>query len=197
MHKNSAIVFCLILSLLANAVLLKMYFDRKSNQAALEKGILLNEYVERGKDLGYFRAFVKELAAKEGEHLPITEEQSGLYWILAVPREPIIMNFAYGVQSDYELYDDYLEIIQQFDREYKEMVDQFRYKLPLMNKEQLADLGQHLDETYDLFFDKALRDWRISRSGKKLDIRFQPPKEILDQGMQKLTSIREELEALE
>ncbi|QJD85990.1 hypothetical protein [Cohnella herbarum] len=197
MNKNSAIVVCLILSIAVNAFLLKMYFDHKSNQAALEKGILMNEYIDRGKELGYFRAFVNELAAKEGEHLPISEEQSNLYWILAVPGESIIMDFAYEVKADYELYDDYLEIIQQFDREYKEIVNQFKLKLPKMNKEKLVALGQHLDETYDLFIGKALRDWKISRTGKKLDIRFQPPKEILNQGIQELKLIREELQALE
>lgn len=66
-----------------------------------------------------------------------------------------------------------------------------------MNMEQLAALGQHLDKTYDLFIDKALRDWKISRIGKKLDIRFQPPKEILNEGLQELTLIREGFEALE
>ncbi|THF77067.1 hypothetical protein [Cohnella fermenti] len=197
MNKNSAIAFCLFLSILANAFLLKMYFDRKSNQTALETGIIMNEYIERGKELGYFRAFVNELAAKEGAYLPVSEEQSGLYWILAVPGESIIMDFAYEVQAEYELYDDYLEVIQQFDQEYKEIVNQFKSKLPLMNKEQLTAFGQHLDETYDLFFDKASRDWRISRTGKKLSIRFQPPKEILNKGMQELKSIREELEAIE
>jgi len=173
-----------------------MYFDHKSNQAAMEKGILMNEYIERGKRLGHFRAFVQEIAAKEGKFLPISEEQSNLYWLLAVPEELNIMNFAYEVKADYELYDDYLEIIQQFDREYKEIVNQFKSKLPLMNKEQLVAFGQRFDKAYDLFIDKALRDWGVSRSGKKLTIQFQPPKEILIQGIQELTLIREELEAL-
>ncbi|RJX39967.1 hypothetical protein D3P09_11325 [Paenibacillus pinisoli] len=127
MSKNSVIVTCLVLSLVVNAFFLKMYFDHKSNQAALKKGILMNEYIERGKELGNFRALVNDLAAKKGEH-PISEEQSSLYWLLAVPGESNIMNFTYGLQADYELFDDYLEAIQQFDGEYKTMNLNLNYR---------------------------------------------------------------------
>lgn len=197
MNKNSVIAVCLILSLVVNAFLLKMYFDAKHNQVTLEKGIIMNEFIEREKGLRNFRAYVGELAAQDDEHVPISEEQSSLDWLLAFSIESEIMKGTYEIQADYEHYDDYLGFIQEFDKEYKAIGNHFKSRLPLMTKEQLADFSSHLNETYDLFKMKALRDWRISRSGKKVDIQFEPPKEILNQVLQELMSIREELEALE
>jgi hypothetical protein len=197
MNKNSVIAVCLILSLVGNAFLLKMYFDDKHNQITLEKGIIMNEFIEREKGLRNFRAFVGELAAKYDEHVPISEEQSSLYWLLASPLKSLIPKGTYEIQADYEHYDDYLGFIYEFDKEYEAIGNHFKSRLPLMTKEQLAAFASRLEETYNLFMDKALRDWRISRTGKKVDIRFEPHKEILNQVIQELMSIREELEALE
>ncbi|WP_239618894.1 hypothetical protein [Cohnella mopanensis] len=197
MNKNSVIAGCLFLSLVVNAFLLKMYFDAKHNQVTLEKGIIMNEFIEREKGLRNFRAFVGELAAKYDEHVPISKEQSSLYWLLAFREESIIMKVTYEIQADYEPYNDYLGFIQQFDKEYMAIGNHFKSRLPLMTKEQLAAFASRLDGTYDLFMNQALRDWRISRTGKKVDVRFEPRKEILNQVIQELISIREELEALE
>ncbi|QMV42335.1 hypothetical protein [Cohnella cholangitidis] len=195
MNKNSVIAACLILSLVGNAFLLKMYFDAKHNQVTLEKGIVMNEFIEREKELRNFRAFVSELAADDDERVPISEEQSSLYWLLAFPLESIIMKGTYEIQADYEHYDDYIGFIREFDQEYKAIGNHFKSKLPLMTKEQLADFAFRLDGTYELLMNQALRDWKISRKDKKVDIRFEPRKEILDQVIQELMSIREELEA--
>ncbi|RXZ77343.1 hypothetical protein EBB07_31560 [Paenibacillaceae bacterium] len=197
MNKNSVIVVCLILSLAINAFLLKMYFEGKHNQITLEKGIIMNEFIEREKELRNFRAFVGELAAKDDEHILISEEQSNLHWLLAFRVQSVIMKVTYGIQADYEHYDDYLGFIQEFDKEYMAIGNHFKSKLPLMTKEQLAAFASRLDETYDLLMNKALRDWRISRTDKKVDVRFEPHKDILNQVIHELTSIREELEALE
>ncbi|BBI30877.1 hypothetical protein [Cohnella abietis] len=196
MNRNSVIAVCLFLSLIGNAFLLKMYFDDKHNQVTLEKGIIMNEMIEREKGLRNFRAFVGELAAKYDEHVPISKEQSSLYSLLASPYKSLIPKGTYEIQADYKHYDDYLGFIQEFDREYEAIGDNFKIRLPLMTKEQLVNFSSHLDGTYDLLMDKALRDWGIRRTGKKLDIKFEPNKEILNQVLKELKSIREELEAL-
>jgi len=197
MSKNGVIAVCLFFSLVANAFLLKMYFDDKQTQSALEKGIVMDEFIEREKGLRNFRAFLGELAAKGDEHIPISKEQANLYWLLATPLRSTIPKGTDEVQAGYEQYNNHIEFIREFDKEYEEISDLFKSKLPLMTKEQLTAFSSHLNETYDLLKDKALRDWRISRTDNKVDIRFEPPKEILNQVLQELASIREELEAVE
>jgi len=197
MTKNGVIAVCLFFSLVANAFLLKIYFDDKHNQRMLEKGIMMNEFIEREKGLRNFRAFVGELAAKYDKHDSISEEQANLYWLLATPLRSIIPKGTDEIQAGYEQFNNHKEFIREFDKEHEAINVLFKSKLPLMTKEQLIAFSSHLNETYDLLMEKALRDWRISRTGNKVDIRFEPPKEILNQVLQELASIREELEAVE
>jgi hypothetical protein len=198
MNRNKIIVVCLILSLVVNTFLLKKYFDGHSIHVELEKGILMNEYSERAKEWLKFKSFIKTLLRIDDEHFPISEEQSRLYGILATLAEPVyIPKVTHYIRADYELYNDYSRFIIEFDREYAAIVNGFNSKLPLMDKDQLLAFVNHLDETYELFMDKAVGDWRVSRTGKKFDIRFEPQKEILDEVIQELMLIREELEALE
>jgi hypothetical protein len=198
MNRNKIIVVCLIISLLVNTFLLKNYFDGHSNQIELEKAILMNEYSERAKEWLKFTSFLKTLLRIDDKHFPISEEQSRLYGILATPAEPVyIPKVTHNIRADYELYNDYSRFIIEFDREYAAIVNRFKSKSPLMDKDQLLALINRLDETYDLFMDKAVGDWRVSRTGKKFDIRFEPQKEILDEVIQELMLIHEELEAIE
>lgn len=197
MGKNSVLVFGLIISLAANAFLLKTYFDNKHHQITLEKAIMMNEIIEREKGLRDLRSFVSELAAQGDEQRPISKEQAGLYWLLASSSNSLIAKGTYVIQADYENYTDYLRFIQEFDREFAAIGNPFKSRLPFMTKEQLTALAAHLDETYELLMDEALRDWKISRWDNKVGIEFDPPIETLDQVLQGLVSIREELEALE
>lgn len=196
MNKNGVIVFFLILSLAANAFLLKTYFDNKHNQVTLEKAVIMNEIIEREKGLRDLRSFVSKLAAQWDEQHPISKEQSSLYWLLAFSSNSLIAKGTYQIQADYEHYGNYLSFIQEFDREFGEIGNHFKSRLPLMTKEQLAAFATRLNETYELFMDEALRDWEIRRRDTKVDIKFDPPIEVLNQVLQELVSIREELEAL-
>jgi len=196
MSKNGVIAVCLFFSLVANAFLLKTYFDDKQTQRALEKGIVMNEFIEREKGLRNFRAFVGELAAKGDKYVPVSEEQANLYWLLASPSRSAISKGTDLMQADYEQFDNHITFIREFDKEYEAISDLFKSKLPLMTKEQLTAFSSRFNETYDLLKDKALRDWKISRTDTKVDIRFEPPKEILNQVLQELISIHAELEAL-
>ncbi|QHT58765.1 hypothetical protein GXP70_01420 [Paenibacillus lycopersici] len=197
MSKNGVIACCLFLSLIVNAYLAKAYFDGRSNRVALEKGILMNEFIDREKKLGNFRALVVQLAAKSDKLAPVSQEQLSAYRLLASPGDSTIMSPTYEFRAKYEPYDDDLAFLQQFDSEYKGVVDGFITKLPFMNKEQLAAAAKHMDAICDLYMDQALRDWMIRRNGSKVHIRFNPPQAVLNQVIQELRSIREELEAVQ
>lgn len=197
MTKNGVIVFCLIISLVANAYLLKTYFDDKHRQVTLETTIMMNEMIEREKALRNLRSFVGELAAQVDEQHPISKEQASRYGLLAFSTSSVIPKATYEIQADYEHYKDYLSFIQEFDREFGAIGNHFKSRLPLMAKEQLAAFAARLNETYNLLMDEALRGWEIRRNDKKVAIKFNPPIEVLSQVLQELVLIREELEDLE
>lgn len=198
MNRHKIIIVCLTCSLLLNVFFLIIYLNEKSNNINLEKAILLNEYSERTKEWLKFTSVMKELLRNNDELIPISEEYSFYYGLLATPSEPVyVPKVTHNIIADYDFYDGYASFIIEFDREYKAIMNLFTSKLPSMDKDQLSDFVNDLDETYDFYLDKGVGDWEISRSGKEFDIQFEPHKEVLDEVIQELILIREKLETLE
>ncbi|MCC5910096.1 MAG: hypothetical protein JJT76_06630 [Clostridiaceae bacterium] len=196
MERIKIITTLLILSLVLNIFLVKNYFDEQSEKVELEKVIIMNEFSQRAKEWRNLTQFVTNLSASNDIDFPISEEESDLYWELATPMKSVIMKTTDKVNPIHPLYNEYVAFLIEFDLKYEAIINRFKSKLPLMSKAQLINFSNQLEEGYSLFIGDAMgHHWSIRTD--KLDINFEPQKYKLDQVIEKLTLIREELEALE
>jgi chloramphenicol O-acetyltransferase len=102
---REGVIILLILSLGINGFL---FLNGKSKQKELESAILMNEFVDREKELRIFKAFIYEIA-NNGDVFPYyNEEQSDLYWILEQPYYNVMPKVTHDIRNaELELYNTY------------------------------------------------------------------------------------------
>ncbi|WP_156289530.1 hypothetical protein [Oceanobacillus salinisoli] len=194
MNKVRVIVILLILSLIVNGVQFYLYENKQSESIDLEKVIIINEFSERAKNWRNFNQFIDNLSQKEKLDSPISQLQSDLYWELAKHNQSIILKGTKYVSdnAEYSNYSDYLQFINDFDREYEAIINRFKTKITLMNNEQLVKLSSDLDVVYKLYINDGIGEFSIGEN-----IQFEPNKEILSKVINELILIKEDLEAIE
>jgi hypothetical protein len=190
---RKGLIILLILSLGINGFL---FLNGKSKQKELETAILMNEFGDREKELRIFKAFISELADK-GDVLPyLNEEHADLYWILAVPYTSVIPKVTNDLRNaEWELFKNYSNFIIEFDSVYEKIIKSLETKLPVMDKEQLKTLSNHLVTIYNLFTN-SLEGWSVYSNAQKFDVQFEPQREKLDEVLKELESLLVELESL-
>ena len=187
---RKGLVILLILSVGINGFL---FLKGKSKQKELESAILMNEFVDREKDLRIFKAFIEEIADNGNV---VNEEQSDLYWILEQPYISVMPKVTHDIRNaDLELYKTYSDFLIEFDSVCNRIVKSLKTKLPLMDKEQLTTLSNRLDTIYDSFT-YSLEGWSVHSSVSKFDVHFEPQREGLDDVLKELQAVLDELEAL-
>jgi|GEM_PF-2754321 hypothetical protein len=187
---RKGLVILLILSVGINGFL---FLKGKSKQKELESAILMNEFVDREKDLRIFKAFIEEIADNGNV---VNEEQSDLYWILEQPYISVMPKVTHDIRNaDLELYKTYSDFLIEFDSVCNRIVKSLKTKLPLMDKEQLATLSNRLDTIYNSFT-YSLEGWSIHSSVNKFDVHFEPQRERLDGVLNELKAVLDEIEAL-
>ena len=183
MRKIQVIAGLLILSFMLNVFISGAYFQNRSERIELEKGIIMNEFSERARELRNFMHFTSSLSERNDETLPVTEEEASLYWELANPGQSVVIKITDKVTPVYPLYSGYTAFLRNFDREYQAVNNRFKEKLPLMTQAELVTFSGRINETYD-FFMKSIGRWSIS--GQNLEINFEPSQDKLDQLIGKL-----------
>lgn len=188
--KKLSIVVLLILSLISNCVLIIKIFNTNTymekQETLLENALVINEFSERAKEWRNFNDFIRELP-KSGS-FPVSESQSEVYWELAKPMESVVLK-----STDYVLDNEFTSFIFSYDKTYKDMINTFKEKLPLMNQKQLIEMSKALDDAYRDFVGKG--EWVISVPDTKINVDFQ--KEDLDSVIEKLNSIHLQLQSVE
>lgn len=190
---RKGLIFLLIVSLGINGFL---FLNGKSKQKELESAILMNEFVDREKELRIFKAFIVEIA-DNGDVFPyFNEEQSDLYWILEEPYISVMPKVTRDIRNaELKLYKTYSDFLIEFDSACKRIVKSLKTKLPLMDKEQQVTLSNHLDTIYNSFT-YSLEGWSVHSSVNKFDVQFEPKRELLDDVLKELEAVFEELESL-
>lgn len=190
---REGVIILLILSLGINGFL---FLNGKSKQKELESAILMNEFVDREKELRIFKAFINEIADDDDVFPYFNEEQSDLYWILEQPCYNVMPKVTHDIRNaDLELYNTYSDFLIEFDSACNRIVNSLKTKLPLMDKEQLLTLSNRLDTIYNSFTN-SLKGWSVHSSVNKFDVQFEPQRELLDDVLKELEVVFEELEYL-
>lgn len=187
------LIILLILSLGVNGFL---FLNGKSKQKELNSAILMNEFVDREKELRILKAFIDEIA-ENGDVFPyFNKEQSDLYWILEQPYISVMPKVTHDIRNaDLELYKTYSDFLIEFDSACERIVKSLKTKLSLMDKEQLVSLSNRLDTIYNSFT-YSLKGWSVHSSVNKFDVQFEPQRELLDEVLKELELVFEELESL-
>lgn len=190
---RKGLIVLLILSLGINGFL---FLNGKSKQKELESAILMNEFVDREKELRIFKAFIDEIT-DNGNGFPYSnEEQADLYWILEQPYISEIPKVTHDIRNaDFELYKSYSDFLIEFDSACNKIVKSLKTKLSLMDKAQLVTLSNRLDTIYNSFT-YSLEGWSVHSIVNKFDVQFEPQKELLDDVLKQLDAVFEELENL-
>jgi len=187
------LIVLLILSLGINGFL---FLNGKSKQKELNSAILMNEFVDREKELRVFKVFIDEIADNDDVYPYFNEEQSDLYWILEQPYIFVMPKVTHDIRNaELELYKTYSDFLIEFDSACKRIVKSLKTKLSLMDKEQLVTLSNRLDTIYNSFT-YSLEGWSVHSSVNKFDVQFDPQRELLDEVLKELEMVFEELESL-
>lgn len=172
-----------------------LFLNGKSKQKELESAILMNEFVDREKELRIFKAFIQEIA--DNDAFPyFNEEQSDLFWILEQPYISVMPKVTHDIRNaNLKWYKTYSDFLIEFDSVCNKIVKSLKTKLSLMDKEQLVSLSNRLDTIYNSF-KHSLEGWSVHSSVYKFDVQFEPQRERLEDVLIELDAVFEELENL-
>ena len=190
-----AFIILLFVSLIFNGFQFYLYSNEQNERIMMEKSLLMNEFSDRAEKWRNFNQFVIQILHEDDINYPISKQQSDIYYELAKHEMSVIQKQTNSI-SGFAIslsYSDYAQFISEFDQVFEALVQRFNSKLPLLNREQLVELSNELEESYKLFINDAVGEFGTSSNGS---VMFEPDVKTLDKVIDKLSSFQKHLEAV-